>query len=164
MKITFKGGRQTEAALRALGNQITAHNVGRRGLKLGAEPIVSAAKAFAPDDPATGIGKFLRESIKLAPGKSRDKDVLRVRIGIDASVDPAKYVNRQSGGGSYREPGVAGVAGIIEFGRAGVPPNPFMRQAWEINKAATPQRIADGVRVEVEKAAERQARKRAKAK
>lgn len=162
MKVAIKGGRETQASLRALGNQITARNVGRRGLKQAAEPIVATAKRLAPDDPATGVGKYLVESIKTAPGKSRDKDQIWQRIGIDADVDPAKYVNRQSGGGSYRDPGVAGVAGIIEFGKPGTPPDPFMRSAWEMNKAATPQRIADGVKVEVEKAVARAARKKAR--
>lgn len=165
MKVAIKGGLELQAALRALGNQVTARNVGRRGLRQAAEPIVQQAKALAPDDPVTGSGKFLVESIKQAPGKSRDKDQLWVRVGIDASVDPAKYVNRKrGGGGSYRDPGVAGVATIMEFGAPGanIAPRPFMRPAWEANKAATPQRIADGVRDEVEKAAARAARKKAR--
>ncbi len=166
MKVSIKGGASTEAALRALGNQITARNVGRRGLKLAAEPIRAMAAALAPDDPKTGAGKFLKAAIKVAPGKSRDKDQLWVRIGIDATEDPAKNVNRKSGKGSYRDPGVAGAAGIMEFGApaGNIPAQPFFRPAWDANKAATPQRIADGVRDEVEKAAQRAARKRAKGK
>lgn len=164
MKVAIKGGPEIEAALRNLGKQVTARNVGRRGLKQAAEPIAAMAKALAPDDPATGAGKFLKASIKVTGAKSRDKDQLWVRVGIDASDDPAKYVNRQSGGGSYRDPGVAGAAVIMEFGApaGNIPAQPFFRPAWDANKAATPQRIADGVRDEVEKAAARAARKRAR--
>jgi hypothetical protein len=165
MKVKIKGGRETEAALRALGKQVTARAVGRRGLKLAAEPIQALARALAPDDPKTGPGKFLKDSIKVGNAKSRDKDQIWIKVGIDASADPARYVNRVRGGGSYRDPGVAGAAVIMEFGAPGanVPAHPFMRPAWEANKAASPQRIADSVRVEVRKAAERQARKAARA-
>lgn len=164
MKVSIKGGRETEAALRALGNQITARNVGRRGLRLAAEPIVTAAKHLAPDDPETGAGKYLVESIKTGPGRSRDKDQIWQRIGIDASGDPARYINRQDGNGSYRDPGVAGVSVMMEFGVAArnIAPHPFMRPAWDMNKNATPQRIADSVRLEVDKAAARAARKKAR--
>lgn len=164
MKVSIKGGREVEAALRALGNQVNARNAGRRGLKQAAEPIRALAASLAPDDPKTGVGKFLKQSIKVGSLKSRDKDQLFVAIGIDASVDPAKYVPRKNGGGTYRDPGVAGVGPIQEFGAPAnnMPAHPFMRPAFEVNKTATPQRIADGVRVEVEKAAQRAARKAAK--
>lgn len=163
MKVSIKGGKEVEATLRELGNKITARNVGRRALESAAAPIRDMAELLAPDDPKTGAGKFLKESIKIAPGKRRG-DTIRVLVGIDASVDPAVEKPRQ-GGGTYRDPGVAGVSAIQEFGApaANVPAQPFMRPAFEVNKAATPQRIADGVRIEVEKAEQRAARKRAKA-
>lgn len=162
MKVEFKGGIELQAALRELGSKVTAKNVGKRALVKAAEPIAAKAKALAPDDPATGAGKYLRESIKAAPGKRNRGDRVWALVGIDASVDPAKYVNRKSGSGSYRDPGVAGVAGIIEFGRSGVPPKPFMRSAWESEAPASPGRIANELRVEIDKAAQRAARKAAK--
>lgn len=164
MKVSIKGGREVEAALRELGNKVTARNVGRRALVNAAEPIRDLAKMLAPDDPRTGTGKFLKESIKIAPGKRRG-DTMQVRIGIDASVDPAVEKPRQ-GGGTYRDPGVAGVSVIQEFGApaANVPAQPFMRPAWEVNKLATPQRMVDALRPEIEKAAQRAARKRARQK
>lgn len=164
MKVSITGGREIEAALRELGSKVTAKNVGRRGLLNAAAPIRDMAKMLAPDDPATGSNKFLKESIKAVPGRRNRGDRVWAIVGIDASVDPARNVPRKSGGGSYRDPGVAGVSVIQEFGAPGahVPPRPFMRPSWEANKAATPQRIADEVKVEVEKAAARAARKRAK--
>lgn len=164
MKVSIKGGPEIEAALRQLGNQITARNVGRRALLQAAQPIENRARQLAPDDPKTGAGKFLKESIKTAPRKSRNKDQLWVAVGIDASVDPGKEVPRKSGSGSYRDPGVAGVAVIQEFGAPAqnIPARPFMRPAWEAEKAASPQRVADIAAVEVEKAAQRAARKKAR--
>lgn len=88
-----------------------------------------------------------------------------MRVGIDQSVDPPKDVQRKSGKGSYRDPGVAGVAVIMELGAPGanIAPHPFMGPAWESEKEATAQRITDAVLAEATKAAERAARKRAKA-
>lgn len=164
MKVSIKGGVEVEAALRELGNKVTARNVGKRGLLKAAEPIRDMARLLAPDDPATGSNKFLRESIKAAPGRRNRGDRIWALVGIDADVDPAKNVARKSGGGSYRDPGVAGVSVIQEFGSPAnnVPAHPYLRPAWEANKAAAPQRIADEVKVEVEKAAARAARKKAR--
>lgn len=161
MKVEFKGGKELEAALRELGNRVTAKNVGRRALIQAAEPIRDVARALAPDDPATGAGKYLRESIKVAPGKRSSGDRIWALVGIDAEVDPAVDKPRKNGSGTYRDAGVAGVAAIMEFGApaSGIPAQPFMRPAWESQKAATPQRVADGVRAEVDKAAARAARK-----
>lgn len=164
MKVSIKGGREIEAALRELGSKVTAKNVGRRGLLKAAEPIRDMAKLLAPDDPTTGSGKFLRESIKAAPGRRNRGDRIWALVGIDAEVDPAKSVTRKSGKGTYRDPGVAGVSVMMEFGvpARSIAPRPYMRPAWEANKAATPQRIADEVKIEVEKAAARAARKKAR--
>lgn len=178
MKVTFKGGVELQAALRELGSKVTAKNVGKRALLKAAEPIRDRAKALAPDDPATGIGKYLKESIKAAPGKRNRGDRVWALVGIDADVDPPTYHPRQKARAvqtrkfrdgrspavatQWRDPGVAGVAGIIEFGRPGVPAKPFMRTAWEAEKAATPDRIATELASEIDKAAARAARKAAK--
>lgn len=163
MKVSFSGGREIEAALREIGSKATAKNVGRRALLKAAEPIRDKAQQLAPDDPKTGAGKFLPESIKAAPGRRNKGDRVWAVIGIDASDDPATEKPRQ-GGGTYRDPGVAGVAVIQEFGApaANVPAQPFMRPAWEAEKAATPQRIADELWIDLEKTAQRAARKKAR--
>lgn len=166
MKVTVKGGREAQAALRAIGNQVTARRIGRKAIKPSADIIAAKAASLAPDDPATGAGRFLAASIKSGPSKSRDKDQVWIRVGIDQSIDPPKQVQRKNGKGSYRDPGVAGVAVIMEFGAPGgnIAPRPFMGPAWESEKEATAQRITDAVLTEATKAAERAARKRAKSK
>lgn len=165
MKITVKGGREAEAALRSIGNQVTARRIGRKAIEPTANIIAAKAASLAPDDPATGAGKFLSASIKSGPAKSRDKDQVWMRVGIDGDVDPPKQVQRKNGKGSYRDPGVAGVAVIMEFGAPGanISPRPFMGPAFESEKEAAAQRITDAVFTEATKAAERAARKRAKA-
>lgn len=165
MKVTVKGGREAAAALRSIGNQVTARRIGRKAIKPSAEIIAAKAASLAPDDPATGVGKYLRASIAVAPAKSRDKDQVWMNVGIDKSVDPPKDVQRKSGKGTYRDPGVAGVSVIMEFGAPGanIAPRPFFGPAWESEKDATAQRITDAVLTEATKAAERAARKRAKA-
>lgn len=166
MKIDFKGGKELEAALRDLGKRATAKNVAKRALVKAAEPIRDKAKSLAPDDPATGAGKYLRDSIKAAPGKRSRGDRVWALVGIDAEVDPAKYVDRKSGRGDYRDPGVAGVSVMMEFGvpAKNIPAQPFMRHAWESEKSRTPDRIAAELRSEIDKSAARAARKKARQK
>lgn len=178
MKITVKGAAAAQAALRELKDTATAKRIGRKAIKQAAEIIATKARSLAPDDPATGAGKFLRQSIKVAPpkrarfnrGQSRGnidaEDQVWMLIGIDQSVDPPKEVRRKNGKGSYRDPGVAGVSVIMEFGAPGgnISPRPFMGPAWESEKEATAQRIVDNVTTEAFKAAERAARKRARGK
>jgi hypothetical protein len=164
VRVSVTGGPEVEAALRELGNRVTAVNTARRALKQAADPIQQRAQSLAPDDPATGAGKYLKESIKVAPRKSRDKDQVWVSVGIDKSVDPPKQVVRKRRKGTYRDPGVAGVSVIMEFGAPAknIAPRPFMGPAWEAEKMATPQRIVDVLAVEVSKSAARASRKAAR--
>lgn len=176
MSVTVKidGLREIEAALEALGDEAVARRVGRAAVKKALEPMQERAKAMAPDDPATGVGKHLRESIKVGSASASrvnrgqeivgDKeDQVWAVLGIDQNVDPPKDVPRKSGDGTYRDPGVAGVATIIEFGREGVPAVPFMRSAWDSGKDALPRLVAAAIKPKIEAAAKRLARKRARA-
>lgn len=166
MKVDFKGGKELEAALRSLGKRVTAKNVAKRALTKAAEPIRDRAKSLAPDDPATGAGKYLRDSIKAAPGKRSRGDRVWALVGIDSDVDPDKYVQRKNGRGDYRDPGVAGVAGIMEFGAPArnIPPHPFLGPAWATEGPKSPDRIAAELRSEIDKSAARAARKAARKK
>ena len=164
MKVEFKGGQKLEAALRQLGKRVLAKNVAKRALVKAAEPIRDRAKSLAPDDPATGAGKFLRDSIKAGPGKRNRGDRVWALVGIDADVDPAVYRDRKSGSGDYRDPGVAGVAVIQEFGAPAqnIPPQPFMGPAWSTEGPKSPDRIATELWSEIEKSRERASKKAAR--
>lgn len=136
--VKVEGLRALERKLHQLGDLPAVRRAGRKALRAGGAPMVASAKQFAPDDPVTGPDLHLRASIKMATGRRErgdDGDQVWVVIGIDANVDPPVLRRRKDGRGSYRDPGVAGVASIIEFGRAGVPAAPFFRPAWDAHKA-----------------------------
>lgn len=177
MKVHFKGGRELEAALRDLGKKATAKNVARRALRKAAEPIREEAVRLAPDDPATGQGRYLKEAIQIGLLANRRAlvgeiaplnraDAVYAYVGINPDVLPPRdsktKKNRrrsrflQSGGG------VASYSQFMEFGTATHAAQPFMRPAWEDKKQEAFDRLADDLRVEIDKAAARAARKAAR--
>ncbi len=160
--IRVEGLAALEQALRKLGDQPAIRRAGRAALREGGKPMMETARRLAPDDPATGIGQFLQASIKMATGRGDrgdDGDQVFVVIGIDHSLDPPVFRPRQ-GGGTYRDPGVAGVSGIIEFGRPGVAAKPFMRPAFDQHAAATPALVGRALGPAIEKEAAKLDRRR----
>ena len=160
MKATFKftGGKDIEAALKALGDPKAIRRAALFGLRKAAEPMRDKAKSLAPRD----VGN-LEESIKIGSAKRKrggDGDEAGVIIGIDRSVQPARDVPRADGNGTYRDPGVAGVAPIKEFGAPEInqPAEPFMRPAFDSEKERTPARVADHLWPAIERAAKRKGR------
>lgn len=164
VSIKVEGGRLAEAALRELGDWQFIRRAAMEALRAGAIPIRDAAIANAPVDK-----KDLQKSIKARPGRMRD-DILWFEIGVDPAVQPAVWVRRETSKktrrGSpdlfYRDPGVAGVAPMQEFGTPIMPANPFMLPAWDSEKGATPGRIIASLGPAVEKQAAKIARKAAK--
>jgi hypothetical protein len=161
MKTTFsfEGGLDAAAALRRLADSKAAVRAGRAALREAAAPIVADAKVAVPVDKGD-----LRRSIKVATGRRErgsDGDVTSVVIGIDLNVQPPREVPRADGNGTYRDPGVAGVAVIQEFDPENGG-NPFMRPAWDANSAATPGRVGKALGPAIEREAERLARRRSR--
>lgn len=155
--VEFKGGLAIERALRELGESRAIRRAGRAALKDAATPVRDDAKANAPEDEGDLI-----ESIKIATAKrdrGDDGNVVAVVIGIDRNVQPATYVPRKSGKGSYRDPGVAGVGPMKEFGTEKDPAEPFMRPAWERHADRTPGRVARALWPAIAREAKRLARK-----
>ncbi len=179
MIVKFQGGLQLEAALKELGDKGAAKRTSERALSRAATPIRDRAVELAPDDPATGLGKFLRESIKIGQkqpgGKAsrlfrrgeRGKDTAEVWVGIDDSVKPAQAPKtarrrkRKAGGASGG--GVGAYSIFIEMGTSSMAAQPYMRPAWEEKKQEAFDRLAADLWDEISKTAARQARKRAKA-
>lgn len=134
------GLRELERKLQALGDLPAIRRAGREALRAGGRPMLDAVIAGAPDDPATGPGKYLKQSIKMATGRAQRSaggEQVWVVIGIDVNVDPPQVVRRKRGSGSYRDPGVAGVGPMIEFGTAEMAAQPFFRPAWDEHKSGT---------------------------
>lgn len=147
MRVDFKGGRELEAALRDLGKKATAKNVARRALRKAAEPIREEWEQLVPEDQGD-----LKRSIKTGgairqfQSRANRGDVVTEFVGIDESQDRRLHI--------YAE--------VIEFGNESHPAQPAGRPAWEGKKQEAFDRLADDLRVEIDKAAARAARKAAR--
>lgn len=119
----------------------TATNVQKRALKEAAAPIEADAKLKAPR--LTGL---LQRSIdigsKLSPRQRSSPKLSKVEV----------YVGPPS-----MERGI-----VAEFGSVKQSPKPFMRPAWDANKTKALATIKDNLKTEIDKAAQRAARKAAK--
>lgn len=163
MKIEVEGGLEIAAALEALGNPRAVRTTLRRALRDAAQPMLDAAKGKVPVDKGD-----LKRSIKMAAAKGEklDGDSFGIVIGIDSNEQPAKTVvrkTRSGKGATYRDPGVAGVGPITEFGRPGEAAQPFMRPAYDAEGEATIRRFNDQALATIEKTAARLAKKRGQA-
>lgn len=159
--VSFKGGKELEQALAALGDSRAIRSAARAALREAAKPMQVMAQSLAPRD----VGNLV-ESIKIATGKGdrgNDGDQVFVVLGIDANVQPARIKGKLRGKGTYRDPGVAGVSVIKEFGSEREAPEPFMRPAWDAHSAQTPDRIGKALGPAIETQARRLARRAAKA-
>lgn len=160
--MTFKleGGADIAAALRALADDKQIRRAEREALMAGAEPVRDRWKAEAPDDPATVAANY--KGAVAAKRRSPRNGNETVDVGIDRNVDPPRIVGRKLGRGTYRDPGIAGVAPIIEFGRDGVPANPVGRRAMDAELPLATERVGRALWPAIERAAARIARKAAK--
>jgi len=158
MKIEVSGLSDLQASLRELGDPKAVRTALRAALRKAAAPMLAAAKNRVPIDKGD-----LKRSVKIAAAKGErpDSPQFGVVIGIDANVQPARNVVRKGGrGGTYRDPGVAGVAPITEFGTADQSAQPFMRPAFDTEGEATIRRFGEVAGPEIERVAARLAKKR----
>jgi HK97 gp10 family phage protein len=141
MAVTMKiaGLRELDAALGEL-SKATARNTLIRVGKAALEPMAEVARSLAPDDPETG-GNDLKSSIvvgtKLTPrqkrlAKKEPKDFATVYMG---TADPAGIQQ--------------------EFGNVNHPPQAFMRPAFAQEAQGTIDRVAKGLKPEIERSAAR---------
>lgn len=163
MKIEVSGAADIQSALRELGDPKAIRTALRAALRKAARPMLDAARNRVPVDQGD-----LKQSVKfaVAKGERPSSPQFGIVIGIDMNVQPAKIVTRKTRsnggkGGTYRDPGVAGVAPIIEFGKPGEPAQPFMRSAFDSEGEATLGRFAQVAGPEIERVAARLAKKRA---
>lgn len=135
----------SEKALGEVGAKATQKNVLTRTLKKAAAPIDDMASGLAPVE--TG--------------------------GLQISIITGTQLTRRQKSSAYKA-GKLGVAEVHvgtklsrglfqEFGTYKMRPHPFMRPAWDANKGRALDIISKELWVEIKKAADRAARKRAKA-
>jgi HK97 gp10 family phage protein len=146
-KVTIKieGLRELDAALGQLPKS-TARGVLRRILKEAGEPIARAARSRAPTEEL-----FLRESIDVSTQLN----------------DRQRSLHRERGGLAFQEMfvGTNDPAGTQqEFGNRRHGAQPFMRPAWDATKRPTLDLIANSLWTEIEKTAQRVAKRAAKGK
>ena len=146
VRMTFSGGRELEAALADLGKRTTQKRTAERALKKAAEPIRDKWESLVPEDKGNlkrsiKIGKAVKAVRKGLPG-----EVAAMYVGVDESQDRRLHI--------YAE--------VQEFGNESNPAQPAGRPAWESEKQTSLDRLADDLWAEIEKTAERQARKSAR--
>ncbi|MFO6447863.1 HK97-gp10 family putative phage morphogenesis protein [Erythrobacter sp. NE805] len=170
VRVKFEGGKELEKALGQLSSQVTRKNVARRALKAAAEPIRDAAKAKVPVDTgrlreAIGVRNKRRSTafrelaylsfrtfgdIRMAKGFS-DKSV-EVEVAVYGSPSRNKRTGKRTGLLVYAE--------VQERGNEVMPAQPFMRPAWDSQGGMTAlNRILAALRIEIDKAVARAARR-----
>lgn len=171
MSITIElaGAKELERALSELADQPAMRRAIRKALRDAAQPMLEAAKEAVPVDRGD-----LKRSLKIATAKKvrgGDQDSFGIVIGIDANEQPARYIVRKTvarkkmrrrvaNSGTYRDPGVAGVGPIVEFGRPGQPPEPFMRPAFDVHGPGAIARFGAAAGPAIEAEAARLARRK----
>ena len=165
ISVKFANAKEIEQALAELGDSKAVRRAVRAALREAGEPMAQLARDLVPRDEGN-----LERSIKMATAKrfrGQDQDQHGIVIGIDANEQPAQEVPRKErskrGGTTYRDPGVAGVGPITEFGRPGKAAKPFMRPAFDAEGEKTIKRFGEVAGAAIEREAARLARKRAKA-
>lgn len=154
MKAEFKGGREIEAALKALGITTTRkRGIATRALRVAAEPI--------REEWANGVdvkSGDLKRSIKVG-NRATTKAIRQYRRTSGADV-VEQYVGIDPTEGKD----LPIYAPIEEFGNEGQPANPAGRRAWEAKKMEAFEIVSSAMWKEIETTAKREARKTARLK
>ena len=168
--MSLSGFKELEAAMSELKDRATSRRVADRALQRGAEPIRDRAKELAPDDPATGEGKYLVEAIKIGRAAGVQQklgnsgNVVSTFVGIDGSVKPAKPSTKRLTKKGTGKPGggVSAYSIFMEIGTESHAAQPYMRPAFEEKKEEAVEGMADILREEIVATQARAARKAAK--
>lgn len=168
MKLT--GFAELEKELASLANAATMRRVATRALQVAAEPIRDEAKRLAPDDPATGEGKYLVESIKIGRAAGVQQKLgnsgtqVSTFVGIDGSVKPAKPSTRRMTKKGTGKPGggVAAYSIMMEQGTLTHQGVHYMARGFEAKKEEGVERAADALRDDIIATRGRAARKAAR--
>lgn len=160
MKLEVDGLTDLQTALRELGDPRAVRVALRAGLRRAAQPMVEAVRSRVPVDKGD-----LRRSIKMgaARGERPDSPEFGIVIGIDVNEQPAMILPRKRRAGTYRDPGVAATGPMTEFGRPGQSAEPFMRPGFDAEGEATIRRFGEVAGPEIERVAQRLARRRGSA-
>lgn len=186
MKVSFRveGLKELNASLGELEKVATRKTVARNALRKAGEPIASAMRANAPVADGQLQGNIaVSTKIKGEAGKAAYAKAMRDTAGNKAMAVKAMRDARRAAKGTlppvlmFVGPTIkAPHAHLVEFGTGphingglfagsphpGTAPHPFARPAWDANKDAALQKIAAELAAEINKAAARQAKRRAR--
>ncbi|MGL5447897.1 MAG: HK97 gp10 family phage protein [Rhabdaerophilum sp.] len=162
MRIEVDGLLDLQAALRELGEPKAIKTALRGALRKAGKPMLEKIR----DGVSLDKGDYKR-AVKMAAAKGEraDSPEFGIVIGVDSNEQPAKIVTRKTRsnrgrGGTYRDPGVAGVSVMDEFGTPTQPANPAFRRGFDTEGEATIRRFGEAAMPEIEKVAARLARRR----
>jgi HK97 gp10 family phage protein len=153
--LSLQGGRDLDRALQELA-KTTAKRLARKAMADALSPVEAAAKDLAPKGPTGNLQKSVTISHKLTPPQAAEapregQHVLHMYVG--AAAPRAHLVEFGTGPRRHKSGKFVGV----------MPPNPWMRPAWDGNRDAVLARLGDAIRAQIEAFAARAAKRAAKA-
>lgn len=157
MKVKVEGLRDCERALAEL-PKATGKNALRRVAKGALGPMQGHAAAIAPRE-FGDLAMSIQVSEKRTPRAK--KRPARRKVGGRWKSDPSTGIEMAMG--PTRGKGVLNYASFQEFGTVEMAANPYMRPAWDSGAMKALDYIKDELRAQIDKAAARLAKKRAKA-
>ena len=139
--LKISGFKEIDALLQAIPRQLAGQGVSS-GLRRALQPVAAAARSYAPGS--------LSERIKIAPSikagqqaQSLEKPGKGKRVMYVGSTAPHAHLVEFGTGPRYQANGK--YVGIM-------PPDPFLRPAWDANKDEVLATLATAIREEIEKA------------
>lgn len=137
----------------------------RNALKKALVPVLEASKQAAPRGPTGNLQRGIKISTKLKPsqrkGKPRDRTTVTMYVG--STMPHAHLVEFGTQERALKSPTAvpigAGVLTVQSTGR--MPANPFLRNAWDSKKGQLLPIFAKEMKVQLEKAASRLAKRAA---
>jgi len=142
MSVTMKmeGFSDVDQELQKL-SRTAGKGVLRRALKKSSEPLVERMKSGAPVD-SGNLRNSITSSTKLASRQSRmhRRMFANDRSAVEFFVGPSYDLGA---GGRH--------AHLLEFGTRHMSPQPFVRPAWDGDKMPLLDRVADNLKVELER-------------
>ena len=135
----------------------------RNDLKKALGPVLVAAKQSVPRGPTGNLARGMKIGTRLKPSlrKGRLRDRTTVTAYVGSAMPHAWLVEFGSKERTLKSPTVAPIGdGVLTVHRTGrMPANPFMRNAWDGNKSQLLPIFATEMRVQLDKAAKRLAKR-----
>lgn len=140
----------------------TQKRVLERALLKAAQPILADARRLVAVD--TGALRDSLQATTLPPhGVATGRKVYGATIAAGGSVAQARAAAKALGPQPavvYVGPGRNPQSSLIEFGTSLMPPQPYMRPAWDINRDKVPSIVGPEIWAEIQKAVQRRSASR----